>query len=127
MRVRVSSVFVTRFNEALDDIEPSQERQLRKALDELIDHCESLRLDEETAADLEDVLIEARHVLRNSGSVPRHIQVEEFLTRMAPDLARVLKHQLLETLLADAAARFPQAAQENSSGTPIPLDSATTI
>jgi hypothetical protein len=69
----------------------------------------------------------AGHEAYGTHSVPMRMAIEEFLEAMAPALARVLKHHLLDTLLADAAARFPQAARENSSGTPISIDSVTAI
>lgn len=51
----------------------------------------------------------------------KHQRVERFLEAMAPDLARVLKHQLLDALLADAAALVPGA--QSSRSTAIPVDS----
>jgi len=94
MRIRVNSAFVTKFNEAIRDMEYAS-----------------------------GLLIDADDYYTEGPSVPRQLAIEEFLTRMAPDLARVLKHHLLQTLLEDAAAREREAVDNAQVPAKLVLDS----
>jgi hypothetical protein len=123
MRVRIDDVFAMKFD---DEIERLNELSGKSVL--VCSECyepwyeDSMRC----AADKE---CEGKAMMSYERSpVPRKLAIEEFLEAMGPALARVLKLQFLDTLLADAAAtQAVENVNKNSSSMPIPLDSATTI
>jgi hypothetical protein len=101
MRVRVTSVFLTKFNEAMQDMEAqSPTNSIEQLLCVDCDETWAPNKKGKCRCGGEDSYVSIEHP-----SVPRHVAVEEFLTRMAPDLARVLKHHLLDELLRETAAR----------------------
>jgi hypothetical protein len=120
MRVRVNSVFLTRFNEAIRDMEAQSPTDIVEKL--LCTECDEPW--EPRNGDKCECGGEGSYVSIEQPSVPRQVAVEEFLTRMAPDLARVLKHQLLDELLRETAAR---EAVENVNNPKLNLDTAPAL
>lgn len=110
MRVRIDDVFVMKFDDEIERLNGLSGKSVP-----VCSECYEPWYEGATrcAADKECEGVET--IVYERTPVPRKLAIEEFLQALAPDLARVLKHHLLDELLRETAAvQRASAAVENS-------------